>query len=62
MINKLISNELSKRSLPLPTMVNKSKYNVSSSLTSRKNNINGSNNKTSKKKHSSSMNNNKKNK
>ena len=36
MINKIISNELSKRSLPLPTVVNKSKYNISSSLTNRK--------------------------
>lgn len=36
MLKKLIDNELSKRSLPLPTMPNKSKYLQSASLTSRK--------------------------
>jgi hypothetical protein len=37
MINKIISNELSKRSLPLPTVANKTKFNNSASLTNRKN-------------------------
>jgi hypothetical protein len=36
MLKKLIDNELSKRSLPLPSMPNKSKYLQSASLTSRK--------------------------
>jgi hypothetical protein len=37
MINKIISNELSKRSLPLPIVANKAKFNNSASLTNRKN-------------------------
>ena len=36
MISKMISNELSKRSLPLPVVGNKAKYSQSASLTNKK--------------------------